>query len=64
MKVQTWHRRHAILLAAQLPEDHDDALAVLCAAIDLVQGFLAGDEAKPVKKPSLTVVPIGGNECA
>jgi hypothetical protein len=64
MKEQAWHRRHAVMIAAQLPEDHNDALAVLCAAIDLVQGFLAGDEAKPVKKPSLTVVNIGGDECA
>jgi hypothetical protein len=45
---------------------HNDAMAVLCAAIDLVQGFLAGEqgEPKPAKKPALTVVPIGGNECA
>jgi hypothetical protein len=64
MKEQPWHRRHALMIASQLPEDHNDALAVLCAAIDLVQGFLAGEQDKPAKKPALTVVPIGGNECA
>jgi hypothetical protein len=65
MKVQAWHRRHALNIASQLPEDHDDALAVLCAAMDLVQGFLAGEQNEPkIKKPALTVVPIGGNECA
>jgi hypothetical protein len=51
------------MIAAQLPEDHNDALAVLCAAVDLVQGFLAG-EPEPVRKPTATVVRIGGNECA
>jgi hypothetical protein len=63
MKEQPWHRRHALMIAAQLPEDHNDALAVLCAAVDLVQGFLAG-EPEPVRKPTATVVRIGGNECA
>jgi hypothetical protein len=61
MKEQPWHRRHALMIASQLPEDHNDALAVLCAAIDLVQGFLAGSET--AQKPALTVR-IGGDECA
>jgi len=59
-----------MMIASQLPEDHNDALAVLCAAIDLVQGFLAGEhwkgvpELKAVKRPDLKVVPIGGGERA
>ena len=65
MKMQLWHRRHAMMIAGQLPEDREDALAVLGAVTDLVQGFLAaGDEPKPAKKPTLTVVSIGGDECA
>jgi hypothetical protein len=66
MKVQLWHCRHAMMLAGQLPEDHDDAMAVLCLAIDLVQEFLSGkqDEPEPAKRPALTVVPIGGDERA
>jgi hypothetical protein len=49
------------MLASQLPEDPEDALAVLRLATELVTGFLAGPG--PVKKPA-TVVRIGGNECA
>ncbi|MCK1518437.1 hypothetical protein IVB22_39415 [Bradyrhizobium sp. 190] len=32
MKEQPWHRRHAIQLAAQLPESREDALLILDAA--------------------------------
>ncbi len=35
-----WRRRHAIQIAAQLPENPDDALAVLDYARQLVEGFL------------------------
>ena len=36
-----WRRRHAIQIAAQLPEDAEDALIVLECARELVEGFLA-----------------------
>jgi hypothetical protein len=62
MKVENWHRRHAIMLAGQLPDEKEDALAVLHLATQLVMDFLA--EAEPAKKPALVVVPIGGGECA
>jgi hypothetical protein len=35
-----WHKRHALQLAAQLPDDPDDALLVLQYARQLVEGFL------------------------
>lgn len=35
-----WHRRHAIQLAAQLPENPEDALLVLDLVRALVEGFL------------------------
>lgn len=38
---EKWHRRHAIQLAAQLPEHPEDALAVLRYATELVEQFLA-----------------------
>ena len=62
MKEQNWHRRHAIVLAGQLPEGKDDALLVLEAAKRLVTlpGFWDGE---PEKKPA-AVVRIAGNECA
>lgn len=45
---KAWHRRHALQIAAQLPEDHDDALAVVSLVQELVDGFLApGEPAEP-----------------
>lgn len=38
-----WHRRHAIQIAAQLPEDTEDALMVLDCARVIVKRFLKGD---------------------
>jgi hypothetical protein len=37
----TWHRRHAIQIAAQLPDNPQDALLVLEYARQLVEFFLA-----------------------
>jgi hypothetical protein len=63
MKVENWHRRHAVMLAGQLPDKKEDALAVLRLATELVTDFLAEDE--PAQKPAAVVVKlIGGNECA
>ena len=35
-----WHRRQAMLLAAQLPENPNDARMVLAAITELVETFL------------------------
>ena len=43
MVTEAWHRRHAIQIAAALPETVEDALIVLELAHRLVTGFLAGD---------------------
>jgi hypothetical protein len=45
MKHNAWLRRHAVQLAAQLPEDTEQALAVLDFARILVETFLSGDQA-------------------
>ena len=37
---EAWHRKHAIQIAAALPETREDALAVLELARDLVDNFL------------------------
>ncbi len=37
-----WLRRHAIQLAAQLPEDEDDALRVIEYLIEIQRDFLSG----------------------
>lgn len=41
---ESWQRRHAIQIAAQLPEDSKDALRVLELARELVEGFLEGGQ--------------------
>jgi len=43
MITQAWHRRHAIQIAAALPETLEDQLVVLDLARELVVGFLAGN---------------------
>ncbi len=37
----TWHKRHALLLASQLPEDQGDAQMVVQALKELLETFLA-----------------------
>jgi hypothetical protein len=41
MMAEAWHRRHAIQIAAALPETVEDAIIVLELAKQLVEGFLA-----------------------
>lgn len=43
---QNWRRRHAIQIAAQLPENADDALMVLELARELVESFLCAGQAR------------------
>jgi hypothetical protein len=43
MTEEAWHRRHAIQIAAQLPDDPDDALIVLELAKNLVERFIRSD---------------------
>lgn len=39
-----WRRRHAMALAAQLPEAHEDAVAVLKLMEELIAGFMNGSQ--------------------
>jgi hypothetical protein len=57
-KEESWHRRHAVMLASQLPDGIDDSLIILRLATQLVTDFLA--EPEPVQRPAPVVVPIGG----
>ena len=41
-----WHRRHAIQIAAQLPEGPEDALMVLELTRQLIEGFLMPQPAR------------------
>lgn len=40
----SWRRRHAIQIAAALPEDLDDALIVLDLARNLIESFVKRDQ--------------------
>jgi hypothetical protein len=55
MKIETWHRRHALTLASQLPDGRGDALAVLDCVRELVATFLQSDTPDPAKAPVVTL---------
>lgn len=55
MKPTLDHRRHALQLACQLPEDATDALLILDAARELVETFLM-PAGTTTDTPALTVV--------
>jgi len=61
-KEESWHRRQAVMLASQLPEETEDALLVLRLATQLVTDFLTVDQ--PERKPAPVIALIGGNDCA
>jgi hypothetical protein len=53
-----WHRRHAMTLVSQLPDNTSDALLVIEAMKALVEDFLVG---VPDQQSSATnVLPFGG----
>lgn len=47
---QAWQRRHAIHVVSQLPDDPEDALAVLRFAIEVVERFLVAPQ-EPLARP-------------
>lgn len=56
---QSWHRRHALTIASQLPENVSDARLVLMAVNELVEGYLSkSEEGKPEAESN--VVPFTG----
>ena len=50
MKEESWHRRHAVMLASQLPDNPEDGLIILRLATRLVVEFLAKEEEAPAGK--------------
>ena len=49
MKIEQWHRRHALMIASQLPDGKGDALAVLDCVSELVATFLQSDTPEPAR---------------
>jgi hypothetical protein len=56
MKIEQWHRRQAMVLAGQLPDGPDDALAVLDCLREIVVTFLHVDTPEPAKAPVVKLV--------
>jgi hypothetical protein len=50
-KIESWHRRHAVMLASQLPDGIEDALIILRLITELVNDFLAQPEPGRPAKP-------------
>ena len=57
---EAWQRRHAIQIAAALPEDRENALLVLDLARELVDSFLyaAQRPAEPLERDRGVVVSL------
>lgn len=53
-----WRRRQAVQIAAQLPDDPKDALAVLALARELVEGFLTPPAAFVADQGRVSVLPF------
>lgn len=53
-----WHRRQALVLASQLPDNQADALLVLQAARELVEKFLLETPEEPGQLAA-NVLPFG-----
>lgn len=56
MKIEHWHRRHALSLASMLPDGRDDAMVVLDCVRELVTAFLQVDAPEPAKAKIVTLV--------
>ncbi len=50
MKIEQWHRLHAMIIAGQLPDGPDDALAVIDYVRELVETFLHSETPEPAPK--------------
>ena len=53
-----WHRRQALMLAGQLPENPEDARMVILAVTELLETFLAkgGDQTSQTAATTLSKV--------
>jgi hypothetical protein len=59
LKEEAWHRRHAVMLASQLPENTNDALIILRLTTQLVTDFLT--QSGEAQKPSPVVAFVRGD---
>lgn len=57
---QGWHRRQAMLLASQLPEDQGDAQLIMQAVRELLDTFMDHPEQVPALRPKNVLPFISG----
>jgi hypothetical protein len=53
--LENWHRRQALTLASQLPDNVNDALLVIEATREIVERFLMPKQAEPLPENVLTL---------
>lgn len=53
--VSNWHKRHALTLASQLPDNISDALLVIEATREIVEQFLMPKQVDPLPENVLTL---------
>lgn len=55
-KIEGWHRRHAVMLAGQLPEKDEDARIIIHLTMQLLTDFLAQPEEVDKPAPIIALV--------
>jgi hypothetical protein len=60
MESPTWHRRSAVQIAAQLPDNREDALRVLELTRELAENFLFKDDGclRPASPAAVLAFPL------
>lgn len=53
--LENWHRRQALALASQLPDNANDALLVIEATREIVERFLMPKQVEPLPENVLTL---------
>ena len=59
---EAWHKRHALQLAAQLPDNKADAIAILTALMELIENIW-DDPTMLQKQNELTVIQFKPQSC-
>lgn len=56
----TWHRRQAMVIAGQLPENQEDAQLIMECVQELVENYLSKSAGEPARKTGTSnVLPFG-----
>jgi hypothetical protein len=61
MRIESWHRNHAVLMASHLPTNIEDARLILKLVNELVETFLAASEPGPVTERGAVVTLVKGD---